>query len=253
MECILPSHLLVFSNGDHQYLVVTCLLTHCSNDVSLMRIRHLIISWVKLFQSSSQPHAEPWGPLHNIPKGNYWILIIEFWINGELSKSAKNHPNLSIFFSLKNTVVPRSYATPSYAIFANTLFWIGSQKTRVKLFFIFFPKLCYFLSPQLHYFLLNENKQPVHMRDHLFLQYQWFLQNIGKDFIRTNMHTEVIPILKSLGLKIRNDTRKLYIIIQHNAEGGILDWLRYSMSGEFRILQSETFKYWDQHSNMAIQ
>ena len=25
----------------------------------------------------------------NIPKGNYWILSFEFWINGELSKSAK--------------------------------------------------------------------------------------------------------------------------------------------------------------------
>ena len=33
--------------------------------------------------------------------------------------------------------------------------------------------------------------QPVHMRYHLFLQYGWFLQNLGKDFIRTNMHTTV--------------------------------------------------------------
>ena len=30
-------------------------------------------------------------------------------------------------------------------------------------------------------------KQPVHMRYHLFLQYGLFLQNLGKDFIRTNM------------------------------------------------------------------
>ena len=29
------------------------------------------------------------------------------------------------------------------------------------------------------------------MRYHLFLQYGWFLQNLGKDFIRTNMHTIV--------------------------------------------------------------
>merc|ERR1711971_1205233 len=42
---------------------------------------------------------------------------------------------------------------------------------------------------------LNENKQPVHMRYHLFLQYGFFLQNLGKDFIRTNMHTTVHPIL----------------------------------------------------------
>jgi hypothetical protein len=29
------------------------------------------------------------------------------------------------------------------------------------------------------------------MRYHLFLQYGWFLQNLGKDFIPTNMHTTV--------------------------------------------------------------
>ena len=29
------------------------------------------------------------------------------------------------------------------------------------------------------------------MRYHLFLHYGWFLQNLGKDFIRTNMHTTV--------------------------------------------------------------
>jgi hypothetical protein len=29
------------------------------------------------------------------------------------------------------------------------------------------------------------------MRYHLFLQYGWFLQNLGKDFIRTNVHTTV--------------------------------------------------------------
>ena len=40
-------------------------------------------------------------------------------------------------------------------------------------------------------FHLNENKQPVHMRYHLFLRYGWFLQNLAKDFIPTNMHTTV--------------------------------------------------------------
>ena len=42
------------------------------------------------------------------------------------------------------TVVPRSYATPNYAIFTATLFWIGSKKIRVKLF----------LDPQLRYLFL---------------------------------------------------------------------------------------------------
>ena len=52
-------------------------------------------------------------------------------------------------------------------------------------FWIFFFKK----KKKLHH--LNENKQPVHMRYHLFLHYEWFLQNLGKDFIRTNMHTTV--------------------------------------------------------------
>jgi hypothetical protein len=34
------------------------------------------------------------------------------------------------------------------------------------------------------------------MRYHLFLQYGWFLQNLGKDFIPTNMHTTVIMEIK---------------------------------------------------------
>ena len=43
--------------------------------------------------------------------------------------------NLTHFFDIqfKNTALPRTYATPSYAIFAATLFWIGSPKPRVKL------------------------------------------------------------------------------------------------------------------------
>ena len=41
------------------------------------------------------------------------------------------------------------------------------------------------------YFFPNENQLGFHMRYHLFLHYGWFLQNLGKDFIRTNMHTTV--------------------------------------------------------------
>ena len=40
-------------------------------------------------------------------------------------------------------------------------------------------------------FLLNGNQLGFHMRYHLFLLYGWFLQNLGKDYIRTNMHTNV--------------------------------------------------------------
>ena len=47
-----------------------------------------------------------------------------------------------------------------------------------KVFFLFFP---------------NKNQLGFHMRYHLFLHYGWFLPNLEKDFIRTNMHTTVQP------------------------------------------------------------
>ena len=62
----------------------------------------------------------------------------------------------------------------------------------------------------------------VHMRYHLFLHCGWFLQNLRKDFIPTNMHTTVANLLKEavkkspnqetgLGnkgrLKVLNDTK----------------------------------------------
>jgi hypothetical protein len=37
----------------------------------------------------------------------------------------------------------------------------------------------------------NGNQLGFHMRCHLFLHYGGFLQNLGKDFIQTNMHTTV--------------------------------------------------------------
>ena len=45
----------------------------------------------------------------------------------------------------------------------------------------------------LGFFLLfpNKNYLGFHMRYHLFLQYGWFLQNLGKEAVRTNMHTTV--------------------------------------------------------------
>ena len=33
------------------------------------------------------------------------------------------------------------------------------------------------------------------MRSHFFQNYEWFLQNLRKDFIRTNMHTTVISLI----------------------------------------------------------
>ena len=37
----------------------------------------------------------------------------------------------------------------------------------------------------------NENQLSFHMRYHLFPHYGWFLQNVWKNFIQTNMHTTV--------------------------------------------------------------
>ena len=50
----------------------------------------------------------------------------------------------------------------------------------------FFLKKIFFL---LH---LIKKTKGFHMRYHFFLQYGWFLQNLGKDFIPTNMHTTVV-------------------------------------------------------------
>ena len=43
----------------------------------------------------------------------------------------------------------------------------------------------------------NENQLAFHMRYCLFLNYGWFLQNVEKDFIRTNMHKSVYFVLFS--------------------------------------------------------
>ena len=48
-----------------------------------------------------------------------------------------------------------------------------------------------FLGGHFEIFLLHLIKKTkgFHMRYHFFLYYGWFLQNLRKDFIRTNMHT----------------------------------------------------------------
>ena len=48
------------------------------------------------------------------------------------------------------------------------------------------------------------------MRYHLFLQYGWFIQNLGKDFIRTNIHTPDCT-LKEKVLLLCNDLNAIKI------------------------------------------
>ena len=73
------------------------------------------------------------------------------------------------------TVVPRSYATPSYAKFPATLFWIETKKTQfyflqvtifflpIYIIFFFFPPVTLFsaFSPQLRYLLFFKGKNSV--------------------------------------------------------------------------------------------
>ena len=68
-------------------------------------------------------------------------------------------------------------------------------------------KNCKIIPKQTNFFFVflffsNVNQLGFYMRYHLFLHYEWFLQNLEKDFIRTNMHTTVckINMLKSVAL-----------------------------------------------------
>ena len=63
----------------------------------------------------------------------------------------------------------------------------------IYLFFLFF--FYFFIFFKLH---LNENKQPFHMRYHFFLHIGHFLQNLGKEAVRTNMHTTVTMNTKKI-------------------------------------------------------
>ena len=51
--------------------------------------------------------------------------------------------------------------------------------------------LIFFFKKKKKLLQFNEKTKGFHMRYHLFLQHGWFLQNLGKYFIRTNMHTPV--------------------------------------------------------------
>ena len=70
-------------------------------------------------------------------------------------------------------------------------FWVGH-------FDFFFFKKCFFF---LH---INKNKQPIHIRFHLFLHYGWFLQNHGIDFIRIDMHRPLNHVLNGTTPKIQH-------------------------------------------------
>ena len=55
------------------------------------------------------------------------------------------------------------------------------------------------------------------MRYHLFLHYEWFLQNLGKDFIRINVHTTV-GRLKEKNVKTESLAGRNCVICVHLRE-----------------------------------
>ena len=55
-------------------------------------------------------------------------------------------------------------------------------------------------------FFINEQTKGFHMRYHSFLHYGWFLQNLGKDFIRTNMHMTVHTNMQATEMLMPSNT-----------------------------------------------
>ena len=77
--------------------------------------------------------------------GKIWILVPD-WSrlkSSEPKAGDVTHKIGPLYFIIHMAclISKYSYATPHYAIFAATLFWIGSKKTWVKLFSSFFPQL----------------------------------------------------------------------------------------------------------------
>ena len=52
-------------------------------------------------------------------------------------------------------------------------------------------EFCFFQKKNLLLFFSDDKNLGFHMRCHFFLHYGWFLQNLGKEAVRTNMHTTV--------------------------------------------------------------
>ena len=60
-----------------------------------------------------------------------------------------------------------------------------------------------------------------YMRYLLFLHYGWFLQNLGKDFIRTNMHTTVTHV-RSRGQSIIEECQRLDYWVRYSILEGLV-------------------------------
>ena len=114
----------------------------------------------------------------------FLVLSIPIWVQWWLKFSTPLWKNLLLFLMSWVTLV---YPQCDPSFFGQFEFCF--QK---KFFLIFFRM---------------KNNLEVHMRYHLFLRYGWFLQNLGKDFIPSIMHTTVcnslLLVLYAQLLKIR--------------------------------------------------
>ena len=81
----------------------------------------------------------------------------------------------------------------------------------------------------------NANQLGFYMRYHLLLHYGWFVQNLGKDFIRTNMHTTVASsFLGSVIIKYVQVRRATTILERRE---GALSWCACWTPGSILSIQ----------------
>ena len=86
-------------------------------------------------------------------------------------------------------------------------YWELAELEYVFFFFFFFwQTFSVFKVGHFDFFFASSQgkKQPVYMRYHFFLHYGWFFQNLGKEAVRTLMHTTVcsLDLLSSVNFRM---------------------------------------------------
>ena len=110
--------------------------------------------------------------------------------NGRLKKTSFSSSVNSQYFFMK-------FSELENEVFLSRLFWIF-WVGHCNFFFCFSwaSHFEFFFREKIFFLLhLKGNKQPLSMRYHFFLHYGWFLQNLKKETVWTNMHTTVLPFV----------------------------------------------------------
>ena len=82
----------------------------------------------------------------------------------------------------------------------------------------------------------NEKKQPIYMRYHFFVHHEWFLQNLGKKAVRTNMHTTVLP--REFNYIFKDFSRQLATFLKPN-ERHMVWYVSINTVLQFKVKQSK--------------